>query len=232
MLRLYHDLSPLDPLLTRLCEQACTNPLLDLCDVKTVPRTVGPRPTSSLFPMLWRFLPSLDPQVSVMLSRDLDSRVTEREAAAVTEWLESDLSLHAMRDHPWHTVPIMGGGWGAKLDTQTRRDNWNSSWTAMLADSKLYSSPASKGPDQDLLGRYVWGRWGRQDCLHHDSYTCTIFPGSRGWPTQRINTTDHNFFGAVGKREERREDDNNSCARSCLLHEGVPSSVPTEGTRT
>ena len=89
MLRLYHDLSPHDPLLTRLCEQACTNPLLDLCDVKTVPRTVGPRPTSSLFPMLWRFLPSLDPQVSVMLSRDLDGRVTEREAAVVREWLES-----------------------------------------------------------------------------------------------------------------------------------------------
>ena len=133
------------------------------------------------------------------MSRDLDSRITERERAAAAEWLESDKSLHAMRDHPWHTVPLMAGGWGAKLDTQARRDNWNTSWTSMLADSKLYSGAGEKGPDQDLLQRHVWGRWGRADCLQHDSYTCSMFPGSTGWPTQRLNTTDHNYFGAVGR---------------------------------
>ena len=199
-MRLYHDLSPHDPLMSRLCQLACSNDLLDLCDIKTVPRSVGPRPTSDLFPAVWRFLPTLDPSVTVMMSRDLDSRITERERAAVAEWLESDKSLHAMRDHPWHTVPLMAGGWGAKLDTQARRDNWNTSWTSMLADSKLYSGAGEKGPDQDLLRRHVWGRWGRADCLQHDSYTCSMFPGSTGWPTQRLNTTDHNFFGAVGRQ--------------------------------
>ena len=29
---------------------------------------------SEVFPMNWRFLPTLDPQVDIVLSRDLDSR--------------------------------------------------------------------------------------------------------------------------------------------------------------
>ena len=78
--------------------------------------------TQDLFPMLWRFLPVLDPQVELAMSRDLDSRFTAREAAAVAEWRAGECpgSLHAMRDHPWHGVPVMGGGWGAKLDTELR----------------------------------------------------------------------------------------------------------------
>ena len=40
-------------------------------------------------------------QVDVVLSRDLDSRLTSREAAAVGEWLDTpNSSLHVMRDHP------------------------------------------------------------------------------------------------------------------------------------
>ena len=59
--------------------------------------------------------------MDIFISRDLDSRINDRELAAVHEWLESNKTLHSMRDHPWHTVPIMGGGWGSKLDTQSRR---------------------------------------------------------------------------------------------------------------
>ena len=197
-MRLYHSTAPGDPLWSRLCSLACQTDLLDLCHVKTVPRSLGTNQTGDLFPMLWRFLPTLDPEVSVMMSRDLDSRFTEREAAAVMEWLESNKSLHAMRDHPWHGVSIMGGGWGAKLDTQHRRDTWKTTWDNMLSDSRLYSGSDKKGPDQDLLHKYVWKTWGYEDSLHHDSYTCSRFPGSTGWPTQRLNTTDHNYFGAVG----------------------------------
>ena len=53
--------------------------------------------------MIWRFLPVLDPSVSVMVSRDLDSRLTSREQAVVTDWLEqSNLPFHIIRDHPGH----------------------------------------------------------------------------------------------------------------------------------
>ena len=47
--------------------------------------------------MIWRFIPTLDPQVDIMLSRDLDSRYSWRETAAVEEWLESGEVIHSMR---------------------------------------------------------------------------------------------------------------------------------------
>jgi len=64
--------------------------------------------------MTWRFLPLGDPMVDIFISRDLDSRVSSRERKAVEEWEHSNLSLHTMRDHPYHGVPFLGGMWGAK----------------------------------------------------------------------------------------------------------------------
>ena len=57
---------------------------------------------------LWRFLPLSDPLVDVVLSRDLDSALNEREAAAVEEWLQSGANFHLMRDHPKHGTEILG----------------------------------------------------------------------------------------------------------------------------
>ena len=71
----------------------------------------------------------------VILSQRSDSRLTSREAAAVTEWLEeSGLPFHILRDHPGHqygechqvstghilSPEILGGLWGARLDTGYR----------------------------------------------------------------------------------------------------------------
>ena len=64
--------------------------------------------------MYWRFLPASEPDVEVMLSRDTDSRLNTREAAAVEQWLNSDRTFHVMRDHPAHCIGILGGMWGAK----------------------------------------------------------------------------------------------------------------------
>ena len=47
------------------------------------------RNASDIKPENWRFFSTVDPQVSVFLSRDLDSRISAREVAAVTEWLQS-----------------------------------------------------------------------------------------------------------------------------------------------
>ena len=64
---------------------------------------------------VWRFLPVLDPGVEAVLSRDLDSRLTAREAAAVTQWLEeTSLPFHVMRDHPQHRTAVPAGMWGAR----------------------------------------------------------------------------------------------------------------------
>ncbi len=65
--------------------------------------------------MFWRFFPASDSDVEVMISRDTDSRLSQREKSAVDEWLDSDKGFHIMRDHPAHGTEILGGMWGAKL---------------------------------------------------------------------------------------------------------------------
>ena len=60
--RLYHDLPPGHPLATHLCTLACSHPILDLCPVAALPLPLLAN-ASAMFPMNWRFLPTLDPQV-------------------------------------------------------------------------------------------------------------------------------------------------------------------------
>jgi len=66
--------------------------------------------------MFWRFLPAGNKDVDVLISRDTDSRLSQREKEAVDEWLNSDFKFHIMRDHPWHGYPVLGGMWGVKGD--------------------------------------------------------------------------------------------------------------------
>ena len=70
--------------------------------------------------MFWRFYPSSEDDVDVVIVRDCDSRLNEREKNAVDEWLESDKGFHIMRDHPYHGTKILGGMWGSKKGTITK----------------------------------------------------------------------------------------------------------------
>ena len=59
-----------------------------------------------------RFLVSDDPDVGYFMVRDCDSVSSDREAAAVQEWIDSGLPFHAMRDWVSHTDPMLAGLWG------------------------------------------------------------------------------------------------------------------------
>ena len=67
--------------------------------------------------MFWRFYACEDSDI--MLSRDTDSRLSNREKLAVDEWLESDKDFHIMRDHPHHNFPVMAGMWAFRNDLAT-----------------------------------------------------------------------------------------------------------------
>ena len=198
-MRLYHDLGPGDPLLQDLCSLACSSPGLDLCYVRDLPggsaSSTNMTDTSTMFPMNWRFLPVLDPQVDLFLCRDLDSRLSRREVAAVREWQESGRPVHSMRDHPAHNTALLGAAWGARLTESNIRHKWRKSWGRMLEDPLCWAGRQAKGPDQELLSRYVWP-WARHMALEHDSYTCHMYPGSVGFPTQRKEGP-NNFVAAV-----------------------------------
>lgn len=66
--------------------------------------------------MFQRFRPMQDPSVDLFVSRDSDSRLSDREYQAVAEWEKSDKQFHCMRDHRAHGIPVLGGMWGAKRD--------------------------------------------------------------------------------------------------------------------
>jgi hypothetical protein len=192
--RLYHDLEPGSPLLVDLCRLACAAPHLDLCYVRELPG-VPLADAAKMFPMNWRFLPTLDPQVELFLCRDLDSLISRREVAAVAEWAESGRAVHSMRDHPAHSVPLLGAAWGARLTQPNIRHKWARSWERMLADPQCWAGRQAKGPDQELLTRHVWP-WARHMALEHDSYRCHDFPNSIGFPTRREDA-ENNFVAAV-----------------------------------
>ena len=159
---------------------------LDTCPVDSLPRYGD---LSKIFGMVWRFLPLLDPLVDAVASRDLDSRLTAREAAAVTQWLEeSGLPFHVMRDHPMHGTEILGGMWGARLDTG-HRDQLRGAMERLLASVSSHTRHTSslilssvqdsaqgwrKGQDQTLLTKFVWPEVKEVSCVH-DSYLCTVY---------------------------------------------------------
>lgn len=114
--------------------------------------------------LFWRFYAASDSSVQVMISRDTDSILGEREKAAVDEWLESGLPFHIMRDHPAHCVPILGGMWGAvyPLLKTILRD---------IIDWQTYCNviPTGRGPDQRFLAEIVWPIV--KDChIAHDEF--------------------------------------------------------------
>jgi hypothetical protein len=64
---------------------------------------------------MWRFAPASEEGVECFISRDCDSRLFERDVAAVEEWLESDKKFHIIRDHPGgHAWEISAGMWGCR----------------------------------------------------------------------------------------------------------------------
>ena len=116
---------------------------LDTCPVDSLPRYGD---LSKIFGMVWRFLPLLDPLVDAVASRDLDSRLTAREAAAVSQWLEeSGLPFHVMRDHPMHGTEILGGMWGARLDTG-HREQLRGAMERLLASVRSHTGHMSSPP--------------------------------------------------------------------------------------
>lgn len=70
--------------------------------------------SSSLHGVFWRFEAMRLPDAEAIIFRDVDSRLSLREASAVQEWLSSTSELHAMRDHPFHSSWILAGMWGAR----------------------------------------------------------------------------------------------------------------------
>jgi hypothetical protein len=143
--------------------------------------------------MFWRFWASEDEDVNIFLSRDCDSRISNREFMAVKEWLLSDKDFHIMRDHPYHTVPILGGMWGCR--NKLMRD---------IGLSKLiekWGRYGAKGLDQDFLSQVVYPLV-RKNAIEHSEFNINFGEPIRNFPTIR---NEYEFVGDVFYENELRD---------------------------
>ncbi len=148
--------------------------------------------------MFWRFHPCSEDDVDVVLSRDTDSRLTQREKDAIDEWLESDKGFHIMRDHPWHGTQILGGMWGCKKGTLTEMSS--------LIDS------IQKGDfwqvDQIFLRDYIYPLVKDNAFVHDDFFE------KKPFPTKRNNLE---FIGEVYDENDNTNEEHREVLRSALV---------------
>ncbi|KAL7642854.1 UNVERIFIED_CONTAM: hypothetical protein RMT77_006142 [Armadillidium vulgare] len=152
---------------------------LYFCDVNNLPYPLNWKLVEVSIP-LWRFAAIGDPNIDVVMFRDSDSMIIEREYHAVEEWLNSTKTLHIMRDSIGQDGLILAGLFGLKISDSNRgiltdiRDK-------MFAVSKR---EANIWQDQRVLEKFLWPVF-QNDVLAHDSFYCLKFKGTSPLPTKR-----------------------------------------------
>lgn len=145
--------------------------------------------------MFNRFLPAADSDIERMICRDSDSRLSPREAYAVEEWCKSGADFHMMRDHPYHSIPIMGGMWGVvggKLNN--------------IEEAIASFNPTSaKNQDQHFLNSWVLNkiRSGELSYIQHDPIHAKI-----KFPEKSKRGKENNGVYFVGQQIEVDENEN------------------------
>ncbi|HVI49412.1 MAG TPA: hypothetical protein VM802_31390 [Chitinophaga sp.] len=137
----------------------------------------------------WRFLAAADKDVSILIVRDCDSRITSREVQIIEKWLASDKDFHVLRDHPFHNVPVLAGMWGCRNgllhDMETTLEEW---------DRFDY-----KGCDQDFLASVIYPR------VEHCTFeydTCSRLAGVK--VNDEIQRPGSQFIGDVFDERNKR----------------------------
>jgi hypothetical protein len=135
--------------------------------------------------LFWRFISFFDNN-GYVISRDADSRLTEREKKAVDEWIGSGKTFSIVRDHIRHfDFPMLGGMWGAK--SPLGKD--------LLEKMALYKNKGIYLSDQEFLAREVWPI-AQKDSMIHDII-------SEGWFKNSRQTVGNRFIGQGYTSEDR-----------------------------
>jgi hypothetical protein len=140
--------------------------------------------------MFWRFK-AADGE-DVMISRDTDSRLSQREKDAVDNWLESPYDFHIMRDHPYHGTAILGGMWGAR----------NGILKGISALIDEYTKGNFWQVDQNFLREIIYPKIKNNACVHDEFFEKKLFPTKRPprkFVGQAFNTDDTEFCKEHGE---------------------------------
>lgn len=108
--------------------------------------------------VFWRFLEMFNDENQIMICRDSDTRLIERDWKCVNEWIDSDKKFSIIRDHPNHfEFPIITTMWGmrGKLDYSYRELMQN------------YEKNHNYLSDQYYLADIIWPI-AKDDCMIHE----------------------------------------------------------------
>lgn len=132
-------------------------------------------------PDMWRYLVADDLTVDRFIIRSTDTRPSEREAAALDNWLKDESAFHCIRDHPKHAnyslIPTLIGGRPSKL-----RDILGKSWRTLM---RGYTSSSQ------FVDEVIWPKV-KNHCYCHDSVSCEKWTGSVAFPVLRA---ENEFIG-------------------------------------
>lgn len=142
-----------------------------ISDLKNISNTeiINMKQNNNWTAMFWRFSSSYDPDVSISIFRDTDSRLSLREKYAVDEWMDSDKTFHIMRDHPYHKFPILGGLWGYKNNYKYN--------IKLLLDT--FEPTNSYGTDYNFLGSVLYPLIQNDKIVHDPFFDGKDFPYPR-----------------------------------------------------
>tara|TARA_R110000824_G_C15021572_1_gene658439 strand:+ start:22 stop:741 length:720 start_codon:yes stop_codon:yes gene_type:complete len=156
-----------------------------------------------LHPTAYRFLAQDLPDVERFISRDADSRLSQREAEAVKEWEDSGMGLHSMRDHPHHNQahhPIFAGMFGVVTNELENSFNMLDSLLAYQGGKRGFDLSRGRrhsdwGIDQSFLRDIIYPVFfNGQSIIIHASYD-KRFDFEKDFPSPR---NEHkNFVGEI-----------------------------------
>ena len=176
-------------------DSSCSKELIDsLIDENVEIKLVDSK--DSFHGMFWRFWASEEEDVDIFLSRDCDSRFSDREYYAIQQWLNSSKDFHIMRDHPYHTTPILGGMWGCRNGLMRK-----------IQISKLIESWGQyerKGIDQEFLAQIVYPLIKNEAMEHCDFKNLHFGSSTYFFPTKRKNSE---FVGEIYDENDHRNPD-------------------------
>ncbi|ODM98886.1 hypothetical protein Ocin01_07794 [Orchesella cincta] len=133
----------------------------------------------------------------MFLSRDLDSFLSLRDAAAVQDWLQNTTKpFTTFRDHKDHNYPILAGLFGARTNQLSEDFRKSKLKTIISLANKNNPNTLRKIYDQEIL-RDVLFLPNLKLFVTYDSYSCetwAMFSMVRPFPTKRNGTE---FLGST-----------------------------------
>ena len=150
---------------------------------------------TQLDPEWWSYMTADDQSVDYFVVRHPDSRLSDRDAAAVSEWIdggERSAVIHCIRDHVSHmTRPISDGLWGAR-PRALQRLMGNQSLSAVIHNfvEAKQRIGIDFNPDA-FLSEVIFPLVSNRSILCHDVLSRASWPNSIQFPVLRNHVLDY-----------------------------------------